>query len=329
MKRIMELSTIHSHSFKILVEVLREVLQEATFTIYAPIKDEDDKKKKKKKEKDDKKNSNLKTRDELKKGGMIKISACDPSITIIVNVELYGGFFDPFICEQKKLEIGQNFQQLSILLRQLERDNILTLYVEEDKSNLCIEIKNPKNSKVCKLMSRRIEIEKNGMGSIEKAIPDLTCKGVITIPSAEFHKICKDLNSINRFITIICTSKMISFIARSDCSRAELTLNSGDKGVTIKNLSDDEIIQGRYDLNNIVMFTKCQGLCDKIQLYISEKRVLAINYSIGPMGSMKVIFCPSRDDEVVDEGDNYYKSKEIKLKKEHDDTEGDDELLVV
>ena len=48
----------------------------------------------------------------------------------------------------------------------------------------------------------------------------------------------------------------------------------------------DEIIQGVYDLKNLILFTKCTNLCTNVELYMKNDYPIVIKYDVAQLGSV-------------------------------------------
>ena len=111
----LEIQTIQSSTIKVLIEALKEILTD-TVIEFTPEN--------------------------------IKICTMDSSHVILVHLKLEASKFEYYFCESKKL-IGINILNLNKIIKTINNNDTLTLYMHADDCNhLCIKIENnDKNTK--------------------------------------------------------------------------------------------------------------------------------------------------------------------------------------
>ena len=106
---LIEIKTVQSAAFRILIEALKEILTDANF--------------------------------EIDETG-IKIIAMDSSHTVLVHLKLNSENFELFHCKQKRV-LGINMLNMFKLIKTMGNNDMLTLYIEENnESVLGIKIDN-------------------------------------------------------------------------------------------------------------------------------------------------------------------------------------------
>ena len=99
---ILEIKTIQSAAFRILIEALKEILTDANL--------------------------------EFDSTG-IKIMAMDPSHTVLVHLKLDASNFEYYECLNKKI-LGINMLNLFKLIKTMGNNDTLTLYLEENNESV-------------------------------------------------------------------------------------------------------------------------------------------------------------------------------------------------
>jgi proliferating cell nuclear antigen len=260
-------------------------------------------------EKDNKKDDDEKDR----KSGGIKIVAMDRTQTLLVNVKLIAKKFDIFRVKKKIFDIGINLNQLYKSLKSLQKDDSLTISVnEDDKDWLMLKIKNEKK--------RYETFDKIKLMDINKSkydIPPTAFDVVVTIDTEEFHTICKEMNHIQTVIEIKCTKKSLTFTSTGDSSERSKSYYPDENGIKI-NFSKDsktDVVQGIFELKFLVMFSnKSQNLCPKIQLFMKNDYPLCVKFTVATLG--KLLFCvsPFDEDRIVkdfDDDEEYYNENKV------------------
>jgi len=279
-KKILFLKTAYVIPFKTFTEVLSNVLTETNWVFTAP----------------DPKNPD--------KFVGLEIATADTTRTIYIKVRLDSSEFQPYFCKYERFELGICLQNLYKLLKSVDKDDTMSLYVEEnDKQSLIIEIENEdKKSKTfykLKLLDLNQPIKKTA--KIEFDIK-------ITMPSSEFHKLSREMNNIAEYVEIKCTNKNIIFTCKGDCAERSTIYKSEEGGLNISNENNKKnhnIIQGVYELKNIVLFTKCANLCNDISIFMKNDFALTVIYTIATLGTITIALSPVKEENIRNISYNY------------------------
>lgn len=269
MQRILEVKTIQSGPFRTLIEALKEILEDVNieFTPKVVKKTPDGK--------------------EEITGGM-RILAVNSSGNILAHLKLDAGKFNGnYICTKQKITIGLYMPNLFKIIKTIDNTDTLTLFLDSnDMNHLGIKIENQEKNSVkdFKLILMDIDEER-----IE--IPKVEFTSVITMPSSDFHKICRDMHSIADLMEIKSIGKKIIFSCKGEFSTFDATLGETTNGLKIDTSEEDEIVQGNYDLKNLILFTKCTNLCTNIEIYMKNDYPLIIKYGVADLG--RIQFCLS------------------------------------
>jgi len=323
--KILHVTTEHTAPFKILFEVLKEALVEVNIEFRVDkinmqmedenISDDSDD------DNDDGVNTdydNEKNIENARKGG-IRIKAVDQSKTVLIYMKLNAENFSTFKSSMEKYSIGVNLTQFHKLIKSMDKEDNLGLYIEKDERDfLKIRIDNPEKSKVDIFKLKLLELKND-----EITLPPIKFDSVMTINGMEFHRLCREMSQIAEFIEIKCSKNKIIFTCKGDCAERTTTYTTDDKindGIDIEyseGVSKDKIIQGVYELKNLILFGKCSNWCGRIQLYMKNDYPLVINYTIANLG--KIILCmtpiapeTTRNSNYEDDGD-FYSDEEIEL----------------
>ena len=253
--RIVELKTVQTSSFKTLNEALKEILTDVNIEF----------------------NENA-----------VKIIAMDPSQTILVHLKLEAENFESYYCEKKFLA-GVNMLNLFRLLRTLTNNDALTLFIDRNNSNqLGIRIENGEKNLLTTYHLNLIEVDEHAYH-----IPSVTFESIITMPSNEFNKICRDMINLSEIIEIKSVGNQLIFACNGEFARQETILGESSNGLSFsKSTNNHDIIQGYYNLKHIVLFSKCTNLCNSIEIYMKNSFPIVIKFNVGSLGSVKCALCP-------------------------------------
>ena len=323
MPKILEVQTEHTHPFKTIIEVLKDMLPEVNIEFI-------DNNPKKSADADTDKNSgdtennsqenqeNQENQDHLpndqaqKDNGGMRILAVDTSKNVLINMRLDKKNFTKFACKKKKITLGVNLAYFHKLIKSMDKDDNMSLNVEDDDINhLRININNTSKNKKDEYKLKLLDLDKN-----EMTIPVISFDVVVQMNATEFHKVCREMSQIADFVEIRCTSNKIQFSCKGDYAERtttyEVNNNGGDDNVSIKHSgsTDAQIIQGIYELKHLVLFGKCSSLCGEIQIYMKNKFPLVIRYQLPKLGRILLCLTPLKDNDniAIDYSDeeNYY-----------------------
>lgn len=251
----LEIQTIQSSTIKVLIEALKEILTD-TVIEFTPEN--------------------------------IKICTMDSSHVILVHLKLEASKFEYYFCESKKL-IGINILNLNKIIKTINNNDTLTLYMHADDCNhLCIKIENnDKNTKrITKL--NLLDLENTNFD-----IPAAVFNSVITLPSSDFQKICRDVHNLSEFVEIKNVHNKLIISCNGDFCSQEIVISDSDKKRMDKsNDQAQEIFQGVFNVKYLVLFTKCTNLSNTVELYLKNDYPLIIQYTVGSLGSVKLCLAP-------------------------------------
>ena len=224
----------------------------------------------------------------------LRISATDPSVTILVHLFLEAENFEEYKCTETIIS-GVNIINLFKLIRTIVNNDSLTLYIDEDKpSQLGIRIENEEYNKVTDYKLNLIDIDEEIISA-----PDTEFLRMITMPSGEFQKICRESFNIADVIEIKSMGKQLMLSCNGEFASQDTVYAHTDSGVTFTSNNDDDddtIIQGYYLLRHLALFSKCAGLCQSIKLFLANENPLVLEYSVGSLGTLLIALAPQIED---------------------------------
>jgi proliferating cell nuclear antigen len=253
--KIMELKTVQTGAFKTLIEAMKEILTDA----------------------------NIEFTDSA-----VKIITMDPTQTILVHLKLEKDSFEYYHCKHK-IVIGVNMLNFFKLIRTLTNNDALTLYVDNVNTNILgIRIENGEKNSLTNYYLNLIEVDETIY-----QIPPAQFESIITMPSGEFNKICRDMINLSEIIEIKSVGSQLIFSCKGEFASQETIIGETSNGLTfVKSGSEDNIIQGYYNLKHLVLFAKCTNLCNSIEMYMKNNFPIVIKFTVGSLGSLKLALAP-------------------------------------
>jgi hypothetical protein len=242
----------------------------------------------------------------------LEIVTSDGIKNVFIRVDMDADKFDDYYCKPKKYEFCICVQTLNEALKIIEKDDVMTMYIEEnDTQNLTIEINNDTNGTHTILQISLFDPE-----DVYKEKESTDFDAEIVIDGGKFHKLIKEFSGVSEHIDLKCTQKNLIFTGLGKLLKRSTTHKINNGTLTIKKEdSKQKIIQGIYDIKNICLFQKCATLCNDISVFMKNNFALTLCYNIPKYGKITVAFTPI-DDEII-------KSNEYAFS----DDEGDVEMI--
>ena len=220
--------------------------------------------------------------------GLLIMSA-DSSRSIYMRVRITDDNFNNFYCEGEENKIGISLVKLNKLLKIIEKEDNVVLYSTDNKM-LKMEILGHKK-KITRQGLSLLELEHKSYKKTKSI-----CVSNICMDTLDFHKMCKNMESIADYVEIKCTLDNISFKCSGDADSETIYKNGCD--IDIKYKYEKSNISGNYDLKNITMFNKFSTLCDKINILIYEDKLLNIIYNVLGLGVIEISFSPIQPEHI-------------------------------
>jgi len=288
-KYCMEIRTMQANAFKVLIEALKELLTDTAIQV-SP--------------------------------SGFKIVTMDNSRVVLVHLKLDASGFEHFYCDGT-IVLGVNMLNLYKIIKTVNSYDTLTLFVTRDNVNqLGIRIdKQEKDTFSCyKLNLLDLKYE-------NLSIPPADFASVITLPSNDFQKICRDMHNIAENIDITKVNNKLILSCKGDFCTQETVITDhnvaeegggggeasvdGETNSTIKTETrvsskvttatvtnhTDEIIQGVFSLKYLCLFTKCTNLSNTVEIYMKNDYPLIVKYTVARLGRVKLCVCPLTNDE--------------------------------
>ena len=256
---LFEIRTVQSGAFRTLIEGLKEILAEANL--------------------------------EFDSTG-IKIIDVDETHTVLTYLRLNADRFEYFYCPAKFI-LGVNMMYLFKLIKTLSNNDSLTLFLPASNPNkLGIRAENAEKQSTNTWMMKLFD---TNIDSIE--LPNIQFTSIITMPSTDFQKICRDFNALAERLEITSSNSDLIFRCIGDFVDGEtVILSENQAGVKVQKSAgaSSEIVQGIFELKYLVMFTKCTNLCPTIEIYLKNDFPLVLRYMVANLGEVRLVLAPQK-----------------------------------
>ena len=181
------------------------------------------------------------------------------------------------------------------LIKTMSNSDNLTLFMEKDDPNhMGIKIENGEKNTITIYKLNLMDLSEESI-----SIPPATFASVITMPSGDFQKICRDMHNLADLIEIKSVGSQLIFNCHGDFASQETVIGeSSNNGMSfVKRQEKEEIVQGVFALKHLCLFTKCTNLCNTIEMYLKNDYPLIICYSVANLGQIKLCLAPQCQNE--------------------------------
>ena len=203
---------------------------------------------------------------------------------LCIDFELLGENFSTYsVNTNQKIYIGINLMHLRKMLKPVKKKDSMEFSKESENSdNLCIKIIPKETGKITTSFIKIQDIQ-----NIEVDLP-VGYENYISIPSSDYQKMCKDMESISQNINLRTTKSTIRFTADMSCvySRS-IMFGEGDDS------NEDSISYNQHfesdQLNNL---GRISGLGvssgNNIQIFCKSNLPILFRTSVGTLGKINI-----------------------------------------
>lgn len=245
--------TVDAYIFKILIELLHNVLKTACF--------------------------------EITQNG-IKLRMMDSNKRTLIDLSLDAPNFNVYYfsenIENKVLHIGLTLNHFYKMLRSIKKRDQLILFIEENKSrDLGIEIIPKDFSRITKSYIKIQNIQ-----NLEIAVPRVVQQSIL-ISSSEFSKMCKDMFNMSNTIHISTKGTSIVFGCNvGNIYSREVTL--GNTECYPCQEINSILFEEDYDTEQLSRILKISGLHSHLTIFCSCEMPILISSRIGILGIINI-----------------------------------------
>lgn len=220
----------------------------------------------------------------------IKIVAMDSTKTVLVHLKLHSEKFDKYECKKKTI-VGVSMINLFKLMKFVTNNDTLTFSMDDTNMGiLTIIVENGDKNIVTTMELGLLDLDEEHID-----IPLQDFDSIMTMPSSDFQKICRDYHNLSDRIEIQRIQSQLIFSCEGEFAKLSTTCGPTQEGVNfIKNNNPLDIIQGYYNLNHLVLFTKCTNLCNSVEIFMKNNFPILIIFSVGTLGNLKLALAPQQ-----------------------------------
>lgn len=214
----------------------------------------------------------------------------DASHVSLCSLTMRASGFDHYRCD-RNLSLGLNLGNLSKILKCAGNDDAVTLKAEDEPDTLTLMFENEKQDRISDFELKLMDIETEHLG-----IPNEEYKCTVTMPSAEFQRIVRDLAVIGETCQIACTKEGVRFSVEGDLGKGNVTVRQSqavdEKEEEQVKIHMEEPVTLSFALRYLGFFTKATPLGPTVKLHMSPEVPIVVEYPMEDVGSISYFLAP-------------------------------------
>ncbi|CAG7976231.1 unnamed protein product [Penicillium olsonii] len=218
----------------------------------------------------------------------IALQAMDNSHVALVSMLLRAEGFSPYRCD-RNIALGINLLSLTKVLRAAQNEDILTLKAEDSPDAVNLMFESAETDRLSEYDIKLMDIDQEHL-----AIPETEYAATVEMPSAEFQRICRDLNQLSESVVIEANKEGVKFSCSGDIGNGSVTIrqhtnvDKPEQNVTV-NISEPVALT--FSLKYLVNFCKASNLSSSVVLHLSQEVPLLVEYGLGS-GHLRFYLAP-------------------------------------
>ncbi|KAL7420896.1 proliferating cell nuclear antigen [Cryptotrichosporon argae] len=166
----------------------------------------------------------------------IALQAMDNSHVALVSLKLVAEQFEAYRCD-RNIPLGVNLTSLTKILKCAKDNDVVTLKAADDADSLGLVFESPKEDRVGEYEMKLMDIDQEHLG-----IPDTQYDATITMSSAEFQRICRDLAALGESVKIEASKEGVRFSSEGEVGNGSVLLkqSAGSERRRPKQEEDEE-----------------------------------------------------------------------------------------
>ena len=214
----------------------------------------------------------------------IRVTTLDTAQSALIDMFLHADNFEEYSCPDN-IVAGVNISNTFKLLKTITNNDIITMAIS-NKEYIDISIENETKKSVTKFQLKLLDINED---QIE--LPAIEMSVTTNMSSADFQRICRDMNNIATNVTITRAENTFTIQCAGDFANQQTSIECNDDMGAGKSLS------GMYSLKYLNIFTKATGMCSTVQiLQEKENRFLVLKYNVANLGELKYYLATKIDE---------------------------------
>lgn len=225
----------------------------------------------------------------------ISVQAIDDSRVLLVLLLIGLASFSSYRCD-RDITLGIDLKSFSKIIRCGANEDYLTLIAEDSPDSVSLIFEDKVKDRVSEYSLKLMDIDAETLN-----IDELDFDSTITMPSADFQKICRDLSTLSETLQITVTKEAVTFGAKGETGAGNVLvklhtdLDKTDNSVNIYLKQPVDLTFGLKFISDII---KATPLSSTVTIKLAAETPALFEYQL-PSGYMRFYLAPkfSGDDD--------------------------------
>ena len=223
----------------------------------------------------------------------MKLQTMDSARCALVYLRLRAESFEEYHCEGK-WSCGVNMLSMFKLVRTTSSHDTICFFCENDATDkLGITIQNAEKNSTTSFKLSLLDVD-----SEEIRVPDVEFDSVITIPSAYFQRLCRDMVNLSTTMIVKSNGNTLELSCVGDIATQTTIIGEAQDGMSVKSTTSatGTEYEEKYSLNYLTLFCRASSLCNTMQLFLKQSYPLILSYNCASLGELRFVLAPKVND---------------------------------
>lgn len=257
-RNVLYLKTVQAGALKTLFDVLKDVLHDVTITFDA--------------------------------SGM-RILTMDGQRCSLIYLKLDAKGFEEYSCA-RRVDVGVNVLNFHRLIKTVSQHDTVVLFISEgNTSELGIRVENADKNSNTAFSLRLLDINSRDLD-----IPDMEFDSVVTMPSAYFQRLCRDMSNLAEAMVIRSEDETLTLECSGDFASQKTVIGQTDSGVTFE--KSEAPFCCKFMLKFLLLFSRATALSNTMELFMHQDMgFIILKYPIASLGELRFCLAKMIDDD--------------------------------
>ena len=219
----------------------------------------------------------------------MRMLAMDGARVALVHIKLNGADIEQYSCSQR-YTLGINLTYLYKLLKSIgNNDTVCFEIFDSALDTLVLTLENLDKNCVYEYKLKLLDIDEEPL-----QIPDVQFDKVISMPSVDFARYCRDMKDISESVQIHTSRNDLTFNCVGEFSSCCMNIGETQNGVSFDGRED---VRGNFALRYLSTFSKSFNLSNYVELMLKNNYPLILHYNVASLGYVRYCLAPKVSEE--------------------------------
>jgi len=190
----------------------------------------------------------------------------------------------------RPLTLGLSITNLAKVLKLVSASDSITLKCDDEPTHLTIVVQNQKMDRTTSFSLNLITLDSEHLG-----IPETNYTSEITMSSAEFAKLCKELYSLSETVTFEISGHYVKFAVDGEVGSGSIMIKTSAENFE-EGVKAEDAVTLSFALRYLNLFNKAYSLSNQVKISMAADTPLVVEYEVEQLGTLKFYLAPKITD---------------------------------